>query len=341
MKPGKQAQIEAAIARASARLYLLHGPDEAGAEALAAKLGAALGPDAERIDLEPAVLKGDPALLAAEAAALSLFGGRRVIRVRGAGEECLEAAELLLTAPAVGNPVVMIAPGVKGTGKLVKRAQASAEAVVHACYLPDAGQAADVARALGAEAGLRIDSRAAARLVRTSGGDRAVMAREIEKLALYLDADPAVPVPLHETALDAVGADLGEADLSGAVAAAVAGDAALLGAELARLNETGQSPVAVLRVLVRRLMTLAEMQADVAGGMRVDEVMKRHRVFWKEEAATARAVQAWPAARLSAAIDHLRAAERGIMAPVHERLPDVTADAACIAVARAVKVRRG
>ena len=47
-----RAQIEQALARpADTRLFLLHGPDEAGSRALARSLDAAMGADCERIDL--------------------------------------------------------------------------------------------------------------------------------------------------------------------------------------------------------------------------------------------------------------------------------------------------
>ena len=38
------------------RLYLLYGPDEAGSEALSARVGKAMGQGAERIDLDGATL---------------------------------------------------------------------------------------------------------------------------------------------------------------------------------------------------------------------------------------------------------------------------------------------
>ena len=71
-----EAQAKAALDRPSPdiRLYLLHGPDEAGAAALAQRLAKALGPAAERVDLDAATLKSDPARLADEAASASLFG---------------------------------------------------------------------------------------------------------------------------------------------------------------------------------------------------------------------------------------------------------------------------
>src|SRR3546814_7311952 len=62
-------QIERALDAPSAdiRLFLLHGPDDAGSQALTKRLERAMGPDAERIDLDGAALKIDPARLADEA----------------------------------------------------------------------------------------------------------------------------------------------------------------------------------------------------------------------------------------------------------------------------------
>ena len=78
-------QIRAAIDAASPdiRLYLLHGPDESGAQEIAARLARTMGPDAERVDLEPAMLKSNPGRLADEAASMSLFGSARHIRIQG------------------------------------------------------------------------------------------------------------------------------------------------------------------------------------------------------------------------------------------------------------------
>ena len=73
------------------RLYLLHGPDGSAAAELAGVLAKAMGAEAERVDLDGAQLRSDPARLADEAASLSLFGGARYIRVSPAGEECLDA----------------------------------------------------------------------------------------------------------------------------------------------------------------------------------------------------------------------------------------------------------
>lgn len=296
------------------RFFLLHGPDEAGARALAAQLGRALGADAERIDLEPGTLRNDPARLADEAASIGLFGGARFIRVEGMGEESADAVQALLDAPRAGNPVVAIAPGVKAIGRLVKTTIAAPGAMAFACYVPEGRDAEQIADGLARELGMRLGSGVAARLATAAGGDRAVMARELEKLALYLDAAPDRPRELDETALDAVGADLGDGEMSAAIEAAIDGRPAELAEELARLDEAGTSPIPLLRQLVRRLMALAEMRAEIDAGAGAVAVIEKHRVFFKDKAPTQRALRRWPSAKLAEAVARARAGERAIMA---------------------------
>ncbi|WEK44519.1 MAG: DNA polymerase III subunit delta [Candidatus Sphingomonas colombiensis] len=311
-----ETRIKAALDRppADIRLYLLYGPDESGAMALAARLGRAMGPEAERVDFDGAALKADSARLADEAASLSLFGGARYIRVTGAGDESTAAVEALLSAERAGNPVVMVAPSLKATSRLVKRALEADTALATACYAP-VGEGADaLAAQLAREHGLRMVGGVARRLVQAAGGDRAVMARELEKLALYLDAGPDRPQQLDDAALDAVGADLGEAEMSEIVEGVVAGRTAELGAALRRMNEANGSPIPWLRQLARRLGALAEMRADVAAGGDIASVIKRHRVFFREEAATAAALRRWTPEALVEAQRRVRRIERSLVA---------------------------
>ena len=324
--------------RPDVRLYLLHGPDEAGASAMAALLGTAIGDGAERVDLDGATLRSDPARLADEAASISLFGDRRWIRATAVGEESLAALTALLEAPAVANPVVAIAPTVRSTAKIVKLATDSSLAMAHACYVPSGQDAERLATTLAAEAGLRAAPGTAARLVAASGGDRAVLAQEIEKLALFCDAAPDRPRDLDHDAIDQVGADLDEAETTRAVEALVEGRPDQLAEELARLGEAGTSPIPWLRQIARRLIALADMRAEIARGDTPDAVMKRHRVFFREEAATARALRRWSPQMLAEALDRIRHAERAVMAPGNAG--GVLADQAALHLTRAI-ARRG
>ena len=119
---------------ATVRLYLLYGPDEAGSEALAARFGKGMGQGAERIDLDGPTLRSDPARLSDEAAAISMFGDKRWIRVQPAGEEVLPAVEALFDAPQAGDPVVIIAGNRKdgsGIANLIVRGVGQGSYAVH------------------------------------------------------------------------------------------------------------------------------------------------------------------------------------------------------------------
>ncbi|WP_277969834.1 DNA polymerase III subunit delta [Sphingomonas echinoides] len=319
------------------RLYVLYGPDEAGARDVANRLARALGPDAERVDLEPSQLKANPGLLADEAASLSLFGTARHIRVASAGEESVAACTALLAAERSGNPVVVISPGAKASSGLVKLATADPRAMVCAFYVPDAGEADKLATSIAREQGLRTTGSTATRIAAAAGGDRAVMSRELEKIALYLDAAPERPRELDDATLDAIGADLGDSEISRAIEAAIDGGPDRLADELARLAVAGSSPIPLLRQLVRRLMAIAELRAEIDAGANANTVMER--VFFRDRASTTRALRIWSAPALSAAIDRVRRAERATMAP--NNAGSVLADHAIVAVARIAARQNG
>ena len=299
------------------RLYLFHGSDEAGARALAARLGAALGPDAERIDLASAALKADPARLADEAAAIALFGGRRWIRLDPATDEAAEAVAALLEAPAAGNPVAAIGPGLRKDAKLVKLAQASDAAIVHAFYLPEGRDADALEIGIGRELGLQLRPDVARRIAAAAGGDRALIERELEKFALFVDAAPDRPRPLEADALDALGIAAEEGDLGRLTSAVFAGELAAVDHELGRLAAEGIEGIPVLRALVRRGLQLAQLGAQVAEGESVDRVMATagRAIFFRDQPAVGRALARWDAAGLATALGRLAEAERQVKAP--------------------------
>jgi DNA polymerase-3 subunit delta len=84
-------QIERALdaagqtSAADIRFFLLYGPDEAGSQSLSRRLERAMGPGAERVDLDGPTLRDDPARLTDEAAAFSMFGDKRWVRISGMG----------------------------------------------------------------------------------------------------------------------------------------------------------------------------------------------------------------------------------------------------------------
>lgn len=317
MKANRQQLDRALREPAQFRFLLLHGPDEAGSRALARRVAAVAGPEAERIELSGAELRSDPARLADEAAAISLFGGARYILVDPAGDECAAAAEGLLEAGAAGNPVVLIAGALKGTSRLLKLALAADDAVAFASYPPEGAEAERLAADLGRERGVAIPPEVARRLAEACAGNRALLASEIDKLALYLDSAPDRPKPADHDSLDAVGASAEEADMSRLVDSVGVGDQAALQSELLRLSGQGVEGIALVRAVLRRMLLLARLRSEVDLGERPDAVMASQgkSLFWKEKPSVGRQLARWRSELLARSISRLVEAELEMKAP--------------------------
>ncbi len=322
------------------RFFLLYGADEAGSAALAQRLARAMGSDAERIDLDGPQLKADPARLADEAASISLFGGRRWIRVQPAGDEIAAAVSGLLDADQAGNPVVALAGALKPSSPLVKLATEHKLALAHPSYVPDARNAAEIAETLAKDAGLRLPRDLGRALAAACSNDRALMAQEIEKLALYLDAAPDRPADVKPDTLEAIGAASPDGELSKLVDAVLGGQPARLGAEIARLEQAGLSGIPLLRALFRRVILLAGLRKDIDGGMSPQAAVEARgkAIFFKEKPAITDQAGRWSADRLAQLADKLLAAERALKSS--GTAGDILAEVEMLTIARFAARRR-
>lgn len=299
---------------ATIRLFLLYGPDEAGSMALARKIGAAMGADAERISLTGSELKGDTARLADEAASLSMFGDARWLLVTPAGDETLDAVGALLAAPAAGNPVVLVAGALRATSKLLKAALAAPNALAFASYPPDARDFARLAGEYARARGLVLDAEDARRLVEACGANRAILEQELDKLALYLDAEPGRSVMVERDAMAAIQAAADEGDAGQLIDHVFSGDPRGAAAELGRLRSEGTEGIVLLRAALRRGLLLAKLRAEVEQGKRPSEVIANQgkALFWKERDAVERQLGRWNGAILSRCLTRLQDAERAV-----------------------------
>lgn len=303
------------------RLFVLGGPDEAASRELTSAFAAAMGPDAERIDLAQRQIRDMPSCLADEVGAFGLFGGRRWVLVTltsGAGDEWLDAAQHVLDAATTGNPVLIVGGGMTAKAKLVKLAESHPAAVAVISYLPDEKHRAQLAASIAEPLGLRLSRDVARALADATGGDRGLMAREAEKLALFLDADgAAAPVPVEMDHWLAIGADTPEEDVGAAVNLILEGRAQALPALFTELAALGTSEIRLVRALAMRAVLLARLRARI-DSERVSAkaaVDGERGLFWKEKDAVQRQLGKWNAAALARLIDRLHRVERALKAP--------------------------
>lgn len=315
------------------RLFLFHGPDESGSRALVRKLAEAMGEAAERVDLTGAELRDDPARLADEAAAISMFGDRRWILIEQAGDEITPAVEALLDAPVAGNPVAVVAGTMRAGSLLLKLALAAPGVLSVASFAPDGVAADKLVIERGRALGLDVSTGAARRIATDCGGNRAMIERELEKYALYLDAAPGAVRPLDHDSIDALGGSGGgEGALSRLVDSVADGDGATMEAELARLRGVGIGGIPLLRAMLRRMSLLARLRAEVEAGKPPAAVIASagKAVFWKDRGTIQRQIGRWRADVIAKSIGRLLDAEREVMIGAGP----IAADAELLAICR-------
>jgi DNA polymerase III subunit delta len=293
------------------RAVLLYGPD-AGlvrerADNLARGVCADLGDPFRVADLNGAALSSDPARLADEAAQLSLAGGRRVVRVRAAADALARLfAGFLADTP--GEALVVVEAGeLSGSSALRRVFEGSPRGAAIGCY-PDMPR--DRAVVIGESlAARRVTATrdATQYLVDHLGEDRLVTRSELDKLALYVGDGGRVEL---DDAVLSVG-DSAALQLDDAVMAAAEGDTARLDRVLDRVFQEGESPVAVVRGVLRHLHRLHAMVARIGAGISIEEVMRSARppIFFKHQDGMRRQLALWREPGLRAAFDHIAHAE--------------------------------
>src|SRR5439155_10420740 len=140
-------------------------------------------------------------------------------------------------------------------------AEASPRALAYASYVPEGQDAVRMVIDVGRRYGLKVSAPVASRLADNCGNDQAIVAQELQKLALYVDASPHAPKELDHEAIDAIGAETAEGDFLRLADLALGGDVAGLVDELGRLPPGGTEAVPVVRSLQRRLLMLAPARA--------------------------------------------------------------------------------
>jgi DNA polymerase-3 subunit delta len=286
---------------------LVFGPDRGLVEERAGRIARAIVPDLSdpfRVaDLAEGTLDSDPARLADEAAALSMIGGRRVVRVRGAGNgHTALFARLLDTKP--GDALVVAEAGdLNKSASLRKLFTDSPAAAAIACYPDTPRDLADVVRSALKAEGLAIAPDALEVAVSRLGSDRGVTRREIEKLALYAHGGKQV----ERADIVAIMGDEAEARSEEMCDAAGEGNLRRLDLALERLWASDTSPIALVRAALSHFQRLGLVLAEQARGEPFDGAVRRLRppVHFSRLQSFRMQAQRWNEEKLLRALDLL------------------------------------
>ena len=303
------------------RVALIFGPDEGLVRERAMRLCDQLaGPGADPlgiVNLSDADIAGDPARIADEFGAVSMFGGRRIIRARAQGEKASRALasfiDSLESDPVPGDAVLVIEGGDLRPGSaLRKSAERAQRAAAVACYADDARSLRRLVFDMLKTREMTIDEQALSTLVSALGGDRQLTRQEVEKLVLYKmaeEGDRHIGVEDVEAVVVASN-DLGTEDVS---YAAATGDVRELQRALDRCFFSQSPPVAVLRGAARHFERLSAAVAHKEKGRDVRAAAGELRppVHFKRRPAFERQVAQWSGAACQRALGALFRGEIG------------------------------
>jgi len=327
---------------AAVRAVLVYGPDAGLVRermvALTRAIAGSTDDPFRTAEFAADVLRGDPARLGDEAAAMALTGGRRVVRFRDATDTVAGVFEDWLENPVGDSLVVVTAGELTPRAKLRVAFEESNHAAAVPCYIDDADAIARLVRETLKTAGLGISSDALDWLTDHLGGDRELSRREMEKLVTYMGS-AATKTVTEEDVLACVG-DTAAFDVDGLIFAMADGDQTDMQRNFLRLTAEGTSPIAIITAAARHLVRLHEVRGRMADGRNAEQAVMALRppVFFKFKSRFQAQVNRWNENLLARGLDLLTEAE--VTCKSADMPVEAIAERALIQVAQAAKSAR-
>jgi DNA polymerase-3 subunit delta len=298
------------------RAALIYGRDRGGVRERADKLARVVTANPDD-PFDTALLNDDElgdGRLEGELAAISMMGGRRLVRVRFTGEKAApdKTAAEALTAHAEGrlNPdaFLLIEAGALGRDSALRKvAEKVAACATIPCYDDEPGDVARLVRESLAGDKVGLDSQALELFVSRLPRERGVARQEMERLALWLGPGSgriATPADLE----DFLGVEP-EASLTDAATDAFGGKLAAAQAGLRRAAAEGEGGPAAVRAMGMHLARLRRILTLAGNGAGLAEAAKASGVFWKNEREMLRQARAWTLEHLLALHPEVLAAD--------------------------------
>jgi DNA polymerase-3 subunit delta len=293
------------------RAAVLYGPDDAlvreRADIISRQIVADLRDPFNVIELTGTEIKDDPARLADEAAAMSMMGGRRLIRIFG--DDVQDALTATLAMPSADAMIVVLAGDLKKDNKLRKWAEAAPDVAAIVCYVADVRDLAAMLREEAREAGYTLEDEATNLILAASGQERDVARRELEKTLLYVGGDSRT---ISASDVLAISANRGAADFNGLIQALMSDDGPAADAQIVRLADENIGGVAQMNAVSKRLWMMLSAHAHVQEGGSLEDFSRRSfgPMAWKEAPMFSAQLKRWPEQRVQRALARLLAADR-------------------------------
>lgn len=265
----KTYQFEGMISKISSSYKgaLFFGPDEGQVEDLADKMRAFIVPDKKDAFLYAAFdgtkMKDRVSDFNAEAAAISLLGGRRLIEVRDASEDITEGVSYFLDHQETDTFVLLKAGNLKKNSVLRALCEDHPKMACFACYLPEEKEIGPFVEDFLRQKGVRIDFETKAYLEKHIGLNRSIIKAELEKLLIYIGDKKTVSLADAEASIG----DVSSSSIESLINGIMQGDHFLVQTKFDILQKEGESEVSLLRIISGYFQKLLLTSSRIHSGM--------------------------------------------------------------------------
>ena len=286
-------------------IFLAYGPDAGLVRETAQRLIRQLtnnDPTSATITvLEAAEVDADPSVLAVAARTMSLFGGKTIVRVRGAGKSIVMTLAELRDDP--GAAIVLEAGNLAAKDALRALVEAAKLGRALPCY-PDSDEAIQaLIKETFNQHAIRYDTDVVMTLCEILGNDREITRRELEKLCLYAAANKT----LTRDDVLLLCADNGMMVIDAIVDATGSGHAEKLELALNRALTSAVDPQRLLAVCTMHFAALRRWRAEVDGGKSPRAVLdgQRPKPHFSRMSTLEQQLRLWSDGALAAATDRI------------------------------------
>nr|WP_316650984.1 DNA polymerase III subunit delta [uncultured Gellertiella sp.] len=295
------------------RIFVIYGPDRGlvseRALDIARATGIALDDPFSVIRMDAGDLSSAPGLIIEEMQSLGLFGGDRLVWIKGAANEkaLVDSLQVLSASTIEGSCLIVEAGDLKkgvGTRKIADSARSIASI---ACYGDDQRALNGLIDAELGQSGLRITPSARALLLDCLGGDRIASRGEIRKLALYCLGEGTI----DEKHVEDIIGDASAVSTDDAVDAILSGDKQAFLHACDKIIHSKTPLFLVLQGCLRQFQLMdvmrSEMDEKKLPAAQVMQTMGRH-IHFRRKPVIERALKAWTGPAIGREMNRIQAA---------------------------------